>query len=690
MAGEVTLTSSMRANLYSLQQTAQLMGTVQNRLSTGKKVNSALDNPNNYFTAQTLSNRASDIGALLDGMGQAIQTIKAATQGIQSAQSLIDQMKAVANSALSTAASSADGARSPVDFGGELDTAGALVAADEDDNTLLLTNLRDEDTGASAGVTVGMTLTLQENTTDVTKTFTVAETTTMKDLTDWLDTYTTASITSAGLLSINSDTANTVVDGTLAVLLGVNNADLDSGTVETSSITLGRGPMKFADAAGLSDDVFLTGLTDADGVSLGIAYGDTLTIKAGDSGETLTFTVGGSNDNNSTADANGGGSTLDDLETWLEAQTDISAAAIAGSKLTIQTTNTLDVAVGGKLAEILGVDGDIAKNTTATGTETIYYANQHNLAEAEETTLLRDLSTANGTQISGGNLQAGDDITVTITGMGVTTIDITEGMTVKDLMNKINAIDSDLQVSLDSQGRLVVDNQTSVTVTFGGTAGAGIFKDPNDADATFAANTAGNATTSSVTLWAGFTPDAGSVSGSSVIDATKKAQFDTLRTQLDELVKDASYQGVNLISSSSNTPLTVTFNEAATNASKLVISAVDLTTSGLAIKGADGDAAGAWMSTDAVRDTLSTLTSAATTLRNQAATLGYNLSTVQNRQDFAQNMIATLKEGADKLTLADMNEEGANMLALQTRSQLGTQSLSLASQANQSVMRLFG
>ena len=63
---------------------------------------------------------------------------------------------------------------------------------------------------------------------------------------------------------------------------------------------------------------------------------------------------------------------------------------------------------------------------------------------------------------------------------------------------------------------------------------------------------------------------------------------------------------------------------------------------------------------------------------------------MKTRQDFANNIIATLNEGADKLTLADMNEEGANMLALQTRSQLGTQSLALASQANASVLRLFG
>ena len=83
------------------------------------------------------------------------------------------------------------------------------------------------------------------------------------------------------------------------------------------------------------------------------------------------------------------------------------------------------------------------------------------------------------------------------------------------------------------------------------------------------------------------------------------------------------------------------------------------------------------------------LDSARTTLRSEAKTLANNLSTITIRQDFTANMINTLNDGADNLTLADMNEEGANMLMLQTRQGLGTSSLSIASQAAQSVLRLF-
>ena len=76
-------------------------------------------------------------------------------------------------------------------------------------------------------------------------------------------------------------------------------------------------------------------------------------------------------------------------------------------------------------------------------------------------------------------------------------------------------------------------------------------------------------------------------------------------------------------------------------------------------------------------------------LNTESAKLSSSLSIINIRQDFSTNMINTLTEGADKLTLADMNEEGANMLMLQTRQSLGTTSLSLASQAAQAVLRLF-
>ncbi len=99
---EISLTAGMRSNLTSLQQTADLLNTTQSRLSTGKKVNSALDNPVNYFAALAHTARANDLNALKDDMGEAIQTVKAANAGITAITSLIEQAKSVANSAKAT------------------------------------------------------------------------------------------------------------------------------------------------------------------------------------------------------------------------------------------------------------------------------------------------------------------------------------------------------------------------------------------------------------------------------------------------------------------------------------------------------------------------------------------------------------------------------------------------------------
>lgn len=99
---DITLSQSVRQNLLSLQNTADLLGRTQNRLATGKKVNSALDNPNSFFTAQGLNNRSNDLATLLDSMGQSVQTLKAADEGMKSIVKLVEAAKAKANQAHQT------------------------------------------------------------------------------------------------------------------------------------------------------------------------------------------------------------------------------------------------------------------------------------------------------------------------------------------------------------------------------------------------------------------------------------------------------------------------------------------------------------------------------------------------------------------------------------------------------------
>ncbi|NME19583.1 hypothetical protein, partial [Megasphaera elsdenii] len=96
----IVLSASVRQNLLSLQSTADLLATTQSRLSTGKSVNSALDNPTNYFTAQSLDSRASDINNLLDGIGNGVQVLQAANTGITSLQKLVDSAKSIAQQVL--------------------------------------------------------------------------------------------------------------------------------------------------------------------------------------------------------------------------------------------------------------------------------------------------------------------------------------------------------------------------------------------------------------------------------------------------------------------------------------------------------------------------------------------------------------------------------------------------------------
>src|ERR1700736_2105799 len=101
MAG-IVLSASVRQNPLSLQSTADLLATTQNRLATGKKVNTALDNPTNFFTAQSLDGRASDLSNLLDGIGNGVQVLQAANTGITSLQKLVDTAKSIASQALQT------------------------------------------------------------------------------------------------------------------------------------------------------------------------------------------------------------------------------------------------------------------------------------------------------------------------------------------------------------------------------------------------------------------------------------------------------------------------------------------------------------------------------------------------------------------------------------------------------------
>jgi flagellin len=158
------------------------------------------------------------------------------------------------------------------------------------------------------------------------------------------------------------------------------------------------------------------------------------------------------------------------------------------------------------------------------------------------------------------------------------------------------------------------------------------------------------------------------------------AQFDALRTQIDQLAADSGYGGTNLLDSGT---LKVQFNEK--NTASVTVSGVKFNAAGLKIDASTNN----FQSDKDIGDALDDLTTGLTKLRDQSSTFGSNLSVVQARQDFTNSLIDTLESGSDLLVNADQNEEAAKLVTLNTRQQLANTALSLATQSEQSVLRLF-
>jgi len=163
-----------------------------------------------------------------------------------------------------------------------------------------------------------------------------------------------------------------------------------------------------------------------------------------------------------------------------------------------------------------------------------------------------------------------------------------------------------------------------------------------------------------------------------------QTQFDKVRDQIATLAQDSKYGGNNLLDGDT---ISVEFDENGTNTLSVGTSSLGSTTAGT-IAGVNVSA-GDFSTQTSIENAITEINSAVSSLRTEAQKLASNLSTISIREEFTEAMINTLNTGADKLVLADMNEEGANMLMLQTRQALSTTSLSLSSQAAQAVLRLF-
>lgn len=571
---KIALTASMRSNLLSLKNTQKLFDSTQDKLSTGYKVNSAMDNPSSYFTAQSLNARADDLSTLLDSIGQAISTLQTADKGITSLQDFVSQAKSIANSARDTANVSAK-VTSTVKFDKNALKSQKVVgdavpnaAADDKmvirygDSTKLTgtTNVKEDSDLAKLGF---------GDTDNTDAGSIVVDGKEYKINVNAAENSMETAFTTPGIFEVKS----AVNDGTNTTYTLVDaDGNQYSHVVAETAVTALK-DTKFAKVTGGKITVSEDGKTTFSG-----------TVDKDDTGATAATAKRGVSTINVAKDA-----TVEDFSKVVETMigTKVFDVSIEDSNLVFKTLDTTSVEVKGKLAEVFGLD-----------------AGQEITLEADDTA--------------------------------------------ESLRLKINALEG-IAAEFDENGKLVVKSAEGDDMVISGALAEklGI---------------------------------SGAVTNGSNERAAYAKQFDSVLKQIDELVQDTSYKGINLLKGDN---LTVVFNESRT--STLELKGVTFDSTGLGFTASKNE----WISTTDIDESLDQITKATSMLRAQASEFGQNLSTVQIREDFTENMINNLTTGADKLTLADANEEAANLLALQTRQSLATNSLSLASQSAQSVLKLF-
>jgi flagellin len=593
---DVVLTSALRSNLQALQLTQSLIDSTQLKLSTGKKVNSALDDPRSYFAAQTLSNRATDLTRLLDGIGQSIQTVKAADKGVTGVTTLIEQAEALANTAAEE-----------VQKGG----AQAGLVGDKD-----LRGITDFTTG-----------------------------TTNVDADDVL---------TFSFVDANGDAVNLTdgdAAGGTATTYSINfealgGTDDDHDVVSVSDLVNALGRLNDSDE---SLDLVEASLNDKGQLDVKVAAGYSMRV---------VFNGGGANtavEDQSFAQELGFGAYVKDIEA--ADQTSANANRIA---ITASTNASL------QSYQFTDTNGDVATRNTALGSlRWDDLSTQRIIGNEAADNLQITVRTKTGSKTFSDVLgsTALEDATIGAL-VDAVNADSTNGL--KDLV-KLSFDEETGQISIKPIDEDVVsvkigvlsDGNTTAKIDFG-------FGNLQGASITAGA-TANNIASENIV----FARGAGRL-------ASLEQQFDSLLSQIDGLVDDSGYAGVNLLDGQE---LVTYFNEDRT--SKLVTKGQSLKYGDLGLDSAN------FGSSEKVSDVIDKVKTALDTVREFGSLLANDLSIIQTRESFTKGLVETLSEGSDKLTLADQNEEGAKLLSLQTRQQLGVTALSLAAQSQQAILRLF-
>ena len=567
MSGDIVLSSALRNNLLSLQSTQRNIDTAQLRLATGLKVNSALDNPQNFFTANTLNNRASDLTRLLDGIGQSIRTIEQANTGTETLSQLLDQADSIALEAQAEirASEGFTRARGNVDL-----TSTADLTTVEGGGVI------------NAGDTFRVTVTQEDGTTQTSVDITIAAGENVDDIVSAINTEVNGAATGSDIGEVAR--ARVTDAGQLEIASLNENASIRISSLGTAQELSNAG---FA-ALGLDT---IVGTEDATAGN-GFAGGDFRPGGTAVAGNTLRSSIAESRA----------------ISGEYEASQQLGSVANVGAG----GAGFLDGG-GDSVDIVLNIDGESTNFGTVTDTDTI-----QDVVDRINNGGSNDVSASFNTETGQIELQFAETVG---------------------------------QVELQFTA-----NGAASTVDFGFGAGAADIAVPDTESA------------SEFFTFDGVNPD---------VDQFEE-DYNNVREQINQLVEDSNYRGVNLLSGDN---LTTFFNEDRDNT--LETQGVDFTAAGLGIT--EGD----FTNASSVAESIEAIRSAVADVRNFGRSIANDLSIVQFRQDFTEQTINTLQAGADDLVVADQNEEGANLLALQTRQALGTTALSLAAQSQQSVLRLF-
>jgi flagellin len=656
----IVLSSSVRQNLLSLQSTADLLSTTQTRLATGKKVNTALDNPTNFFTAAGLDSRASDINNLLDGIGNGVQVLQAANTGITSLQKLVDTAKSIANQALQTTVGYSS--KSSV-------TTTTIAGATTDD----LRGTVGASTPATAGVlTAGAFSTINVSGTGSAGSAATAATTftgtgfAAVDVSGGAVSFdltvdgTTQSITidAAAVTAYNTANSTSLV---ATALTAQDIADLANDQFGSAAITVSGGQLQIASATtGTGSEVTIANYANAGTGTTGLANtsstGTAAVAAVPAASQTFTVAVDGGSAQTVTLSAAS-------ITTYNTAN---SASLNAASLSATDVAAVINSQITGAVASVVSGALTFTSSSTGTSSNVVTSAVTSAGTASGSTGVTSATGTAGAAVIPGTSALGGLTLNIAATGGGTAT-SITFGDGTAGTVKSLNDLNARLSAN-NLQATLSTDGKITITTS-------------NDA----ASSTIGAITGTATGTGAAF---AGLTGGAPVLDTVAQAtranlvsQYNNIIQQITTTSQDASFNGVNLLNGDQ---LKLTFNE--TGKSTLNITGVNFNPAGLGLStltsGTD------FIDNLATNKVLSALNDASSTLRSQASTLGSNLSIVQIRQDFSKSLINVLQTGSSNLTLADTNEEAANSQALSTRQSIAVSALALANQSQQSVLQL--